>query len=133
MPFKPTEKHIEFYNVVKETLRKCGIKALRADTVQLSSDVLKNIEGFIHGATFGIALYDAFESDSINPNVSLEVGYMLALNKKICILKDKRMEQLNSDILGKLYVSFDSDNMGNELPDVLSDWLEGHDFLSRKD
>jgi len=40
----------------------------------------------MHGSAFGIAIFERLTSDIFNPNVSLEVGYMMAMHKPILYL-----------------------------------------------
>ena len=77
----------------------------------------------MHGCGFGIAVIERLQDDDFNPNVSLEVGYMLALGKPICLLKDKTHKTLQSDLGGKLYRPFDTQDPEASIPPVLSDWL----------
>lgn len=100
-----------------------------------------NIEVFIHGCDFGIGIYaddsilkggniingeeqykEHFKRIRINPNMSQEVGYMLGLQKKVCILKDIKLDKLPSDLAGKIYVEYDGDN-DNDLEEQLGEWL----------
>ena len=64
------------------------------------------------------------ETEQFSPNVSLEVGYLLALRKKVCILKDKNLPNLHADLAGKLYRLFDPHNPLETIPKVLGDWLD---------
>jgi hypothetical protein len=77
----------------------------------------------MHGCGFGIAIFDRIEEEEFSPNVSLEVGYMMALGKDVCLLKDKTLETLHADLLGKLYKPFDPQNAEGTIPNQLSKWL----------
>lgn len=102
-----------------------------------------NIEVFIHGCDFGIGIYaddsmlkgsdniddkEHFKRIRINPNMSQEVGYMLGLQKKVCILKDKKLDKLPSDLAGKIYVEYQDKN---DLENKLSEWLYGKGFAKK--
>lgn len=84
--------------------------AIRADDKQYhdDDDLFSNILTYIHGCGFGIAVFERIEIDELNPNVALEVGYMVALGKSICFLKDNTLRTLHADLVGKLYRVFDS-------------------------
>jgi len=84
----------------------------------------------IYGCGFGISVFERIEADDFNPNVSLEVGYMMALNaKSICFLKDKTLKALQTDIIGKLYKPFDTRNAKKTIPPALEKWLKDKKFI----
>ncbi|MFA4903228.1 MAG: hypothetical protein WC600_10850 [Desulfobaccales bacterium] len=76
MSFKSTKLHINIYKVLKDIFNKFNINLLRADIRSYSDDLLINIESYIYGCSFAIAVFERLESDIFNPNVSFEVGYM---------------------------------------------------------
>jgi hypothetical protein len=49
---------------------------------------------------------------------------MMALRKNICLLKDKTMKTLHTDIIGKLYQTFDPQDPLTSIPLVIRKWLE---------
>src|SRR5262249_8048062 len=58
-----------------------------------------------------------------NPNVSLELGYMMALKKPILLLKEKHLNTLPSDVVGNLYKSFDSRDVSDSIRASVLEWL----------
>jgi hypothetical protein len=72
---------------------------------------------------FGIAVFERLTQDQFNPNVSLEVGYMMALRKPVCLLKDLTLHSLSSDLAGKIYENFDVQRPEETLPLALDNWL----------
>jgi nucleoside 2-deoxyribosyltransferase len=83
---------------------------------------------YIYGCGLGVAIYERIESESFNPNVSLEIGYMLALEKPVCLLKEKTLKTLHSDLIGKLYQSFDVYKPSTSIPHALYKWLKDKGF-----
>ena len=77
----------------------------------------------MQGCSFGIALFDRINTDEFNPNVSLEIGYMMALNKPVLLLKDKTLKSLQTDLVGKLYYQFDFQYPEKTIPIVLDKWM----------
>jgi len=96
-----------------------GIVGLRADDKQYHDNLLRNVLTYIHGCNMGVAVFERIEADSFNPNVSFEVGYMRALNKPVCLLKDRTMKTLYTDLLGELYKSFDPQSPNDSIPPEL--------------
>lgn len=77
----------------------------------------------MHGCGSGIAVFERLEEENFNPNVAFEVGYMLAMKKPVCLLKDRTLTTLHADLMGKIYKEFDPQNPSKTIPAVLSRWL----------
>lgn len=128
MKYSNTKAHQEIVEAIKETLSTFDIKGVRADDRQFHDDLFPNILTYMHGCGLGIAVFERIEADEFNPNVSLEVGYMLALGKPICFLKDKTMRTLQTDLTGKLYRPFDPYDVHNTISLQLFGWLADRNF-----
>lgn len=128
MRFSKTTSHDEMVDAVKTALKTNDIIGLRADDREYHSDTLWNILTYIHGCGFGIAIFERIDSDDYNSNVGLEIGYTIALGKKVCLLKDRTMKTLQSDLMGRLYQQFDTRDAGNSIPKVLTKWLRDWGF-----
>lgn len=126
MRFGNSTVHSEITEAIKAALAKHGITALRADDFEFHPDVFPNILTYMHGCSFGIAVYERIENNDPNPNVALEVGYMLAQRKPVCLLKDKTLNNLPSDIVGKLYRPFDTRDVTDSISKALDPWIGYH-------
>jgi predicted nucleotide-binding protein len=91
-----------------------------------------NVRTHLHGCGFGIAIYERIETDEPNANVGLEVGYFLAMNKPVLLLKDKTVETLPADLAGKLYKQFDPHDPEGTIPNQLTKWLEDYGIIVSK-
>jgi hypothetical protein len=123
MKFSRTKAHEEIAAAIKSALGEYGIKGVRADDKQYHDDLFPNIQTYIHGCAFGIAVFERIEADDFNPNVSLEVGYMLALKRPVCLLKDRTLRTLHTDLIGKLYRLFDPQDIYPTITKELGKWL----------
>lgn len=123
MQFGSTTPHTEIVACIKTTLEKHGITALRADDKEYMDDLFPNIKTYMHACDFGVAVYDRITEDDFNPNVSLEVGYMLGMGKNVLLLKDKTLRSLNTDLTGKLYKAFDTTAVDSTMPTHIEKWL----------
>ena len=85
------------------------------------SVVWDSIQVFMHGCDFGIAIYtgDSISFENASDDKSLQVGYMLGLQKEICFLKHQELNKAPSDLAEMIYVEFTPDN----LREVLFRWL----------
>lgn len=129
MQFGSTELHGSILAGIRDALGKYGIIALRADDREYHDDLFPNVLTYMHGCGFGIAVFERLCQDDFNPNVSLEVGYMRAISKPICLLKDKTLQTLQTDLVGKLYREFDPQNPVGTIPPQLSKWMTDKGLL----
>lgn len=123
MQFGDTDLHKSIVACVKDTLKKHEITALRADDKQYSDDLFPNIKTYMHACDFGVAIFDRITEDDFNPNVSLEVGYMLGLGKNVLLLKDATLKSLQTDLTGKLYKPFNTIDVDHTMPQQIEKWL----------
>jgi hypothetical protein len=124
MQFGRTQAHDKIVQGIRDTLAPHGIIALRADDKEYHSSLLPNIQTYLHGCDFGIAVFERIEQDDFNPNVSLEVGYMMAMGKEVCLLKDRTLRTLPTDLVGRLYRMFDPQDPVGSIPGELTKWLK---------
>ena len=123
MKYGGTVAHVNIVQGINDALAAHGISAVRADDIEYHPDIYYNILTYLHGCGFGIAVFDRIEAEDFNPNVSLEVGYILALGKRVCLLKDKTLPKLQTDLVGWLYRIFDPQDPVTSIPPVLTKWM----------
>ena len=124
MRFSETAAHGKIVDAIRQATDSLGVRALRADDRTYHDDLFYNVLTYLYGCYFGIAVFERLETDEFNPNVALEVGYMLALGKPVCLLKDRTLRTLQTDLVGKLYVGFDPQDPGGTIPSQLEKWMK---------
>jgi hypothetical protein len=129
MSFSHTNAHANVLKVVQGTTAEIGIRALRADGQAYHDDLFFNVLTYAYGCDFGIAVFEKLETHEFNPNVALEVGYMLALGRPVCLLKDRTLTTLQADLIGRLYLPFDVQNPGETIPPLLRNWMKDKGFV----
>lgn len=122
MRFDDTDLHKKILQAVRSWCEKQGIVGLRADDKRYADELWPNVRTYMHGCGFGIAVFERLTTDEFNPNVSLEVGYMLALGKPVCVLKDSTLKTLPSDLIGRLYDNFNVQRP-NSIKPKLDKWI----------
>jgi hypothetical protein len=130
MQFVQSNAHTAILGGIRKASDPFHFIALRADDKQYHDNLLFNILTYIYGCRFGIAVFERIESETINPNVSLEVGYLLGLDKPVCFLKDHTLKTLQTDLIGQLYKQFDTQNCESTIPAVLWKWMEDKGIIS---
>ncbi len=129
MKFDDTRLQNELIKTIKTEGNKLGISFIRADDKPYADELLPNIRTYMHGCGFGIAIFERLTSDIFNPNVSLEVGYMMAMKKPILFLKDGTLPKLHTDLVSKLYEEFDIQNPEKSIPKILTKWLKNAELI----
>jgi hypothetical protein len=123
MRFDETPAHQRITEEIKKALSSAGIVGVRADDREYHPDLWPNVLTYLHGCDFGIAVFERIEREDFNPNVALEVGYMLALGKDVCFLKDQTLTVLPADLIGKLYKPFNVQRIPQSISPKLRKWL----------
>jgi hypothetical protein len=123
MPFRETTIHAKIHATLQRLMTEVGFNLLRADDHSYSDDLLANIEAYMYGCRFAIAVHKRVLSDAHNPNVAFEVGYMMGLKKEVCLLKGMSVSALPSDLQGRLYVPFDAQDLERSLSNNVRAWL----------
>ena len=123
MRFAPAKPFQRIVKVIKATTEAHGLGLLRADEYGFHADLWGNVQTLLHGCAFGIAVYERINTNEPNANVGLEVGYLMAMNKPVLLLKDNTVPALHSDLTGKLYKTFDPHDPEHTIPDQLTKWL----------
>ena len=118
-----SEKHFsEIESSIRVALSRYGLIARLAKDGSVVDDLWENITNYMRFCRFGIAVFEDIDEREFNPNISLELGYMYALNKRCLLLKEKRMPRLPVDICGRIYRDFDALNIQASIQEQVSEW-----------
>jgi hypothetical protein len=123
MRFGDGKPYEQIVCVIRQAAESHGLMVVRADEIEFHAHLWENIRTYLHGCSFGIAIYERIQGEEQNANVGLEVGYLLAMNKPVLIFKDKTVKALQSDLAGKLYKNFDPHDPDKTIPKQLTSWL----------
>lgn len=122
MSFENSKFHTEITQLLEKHLHKYQINLIRADYKNYSDELWRNIQTYLHGCRYAFAVFERISTEQFNPNVSLEVGYVLSMQKKICLLKERTLPKLPTDIVGRLYYEFDIQNMNQSIERAIDKW-----------
>ncbi len=129
MRFTPGKPFDGIVKAIQETGDDLGLSILRADQNEFHADLWGNVRTHLEACSFGIAVYERIDQDEPNANVGLEVGYLLAQNKPVLLLKEKTVKNLQADLMGKLYKQFDEHDPQGTIPDQLRAWLKDYGIV----
>lgn len=128
MPFHEGHNLPRVESFLKQALRQFGLILVRVDNGAYDDSLWGNISVYMHGCGFAITILDSSQAGAHNSNVMLETGFMLGLNKPVCILKDKQVK-IMSDLVGQLYKEFDSTDPVSVVNPVVR-WLREKKLIS---
>jgi len=124
MRFHETAQFDEIYTAIKSSLKERGFTAVRADDRDYTGELWSNIEVYMACCRYGIAVFENIEESNFNPNVALELGYLLARRKRCLILKEKRLSALPADVIHRLYKPFDAFDIANSVRREVGRWVD---------
>lgn len=71
-----------------------------------------------------VSVFEDIDHRDFNPNVSLELGYMLGKHKRCLILKERRLQQLPTDVVNRLYKPFDAFDIEGSIGSQVLEWID---------
>ncbi|MGC2110215.1 MAG: hypothetical protein WA655_11910 [Candidatus Korobacteraceae bacterium] len=118
--------------LIRETVQSYGFEAVLAKDKLFWSDKWRNIEFFMQHARYGIVVLEQMQEPQLNPNVTVEMGYMLGLGKPCLLLRERSFHALPGDLLNQLYEPFDSGQLRKTVTQSIETWLRklGHQKLT---
>lgn len=123
MRFDESPQQLAIQRAINDALARHGITALRADGRMYHRHLFYNIATYMHGCGMGVAVFERLKQDDFNPNISLEVGFMAALDKPLCLLKDSTLRCLQTDLVGWIYRPFDTYDPAAKIRKEIESWL----------
>jgi hypothetical protein len=87
-----------------------GLRFHLASDRQIVDDLWANVTAHIWACRNGIAFFEDRARRGINYNLTIEVGSMLVLGRRIAILKDTTVATLPTDLTAKIYKNVDLAN-----------------------
>lgn len=124
MRFLESPQLDEVHASIRDALAARAFEAVRADGRDYTGELWSNIEVYMTCCRLGIAVFEDIESRDFNPNVSLELGYMLGRRKRCLILKEQRLPDLPADVVHRLYKPFDVFNIGVSVTREVARWVD---------
>jgi hypothetical protein len=123
MRFGRTDQLDAIHATLRSALEATGMTALRADDKDYTQELWTNLEVYMTGCEFGIAVFEQIDQRDFNPNVSLELGYMLATGRRCLLLKEQRLPTLPADVVHRLYKEFDAYHIEDTVGQQVRRWV----------
>jgi DNA-binding MarR family transcriptional regulator len=84
-----------------------GLTLHLASDRMIVDDLWTNVLAHMWASRYGIAFIEDVEGEGLNYNLTIEVGGMLITGRRTALLKDRGVEKLPTDLVGKIYKSVD--------------------------
>lgn len=125
---KSDARYRELIRSIKDELEINGYKGWVASDLTLVPQLWDNVRAFMIGCPFAIAVFtqDGGGAASYNPNVAVELGFMLSRYKETLLLKDKETPELFTDLTGFLNEEFDLENAEKTVRPIVKRWVESN-------
>ncbi|MFZ2880449.1 MAG: TIR domain-containing protein [Phototrophicaceae bacterium] len=130
--FRSSQVFSQIENAIRASLNSYSLNLLRADYRQNSALLWKNVQEYIDSSSYGIAVVEELEDDYVSPNVTFELGYMLAQHKPCLVLKEKRVKNFPADLSGFIYAEFDVANIPASVSESVDMWIRTTTGLGKK-
>jgi len=123
MRFSDTPQMKQIHRAIVDGLKEHGMNAVRADDRDYTGELWSNIEVYLTGCQYGIAVFEDIDQRDFNPNVSLELGYLMGRGKRTLLLKEKRLPRVPTDVVHRLYKEFDGYDIENSIKREVGQWI----------
>lgn len=124
--FKAEAPFPEIVEAVRNACAAKGLNVLRADDKEYTDDLWDNVLTYLYGCDHAIAIFDQINYREFNPNIALEVGFLLAQCKRVLLLKDIAIPVMPADIVGKIYRNFNTYKAAETIPPQINKWLQDY-------
>jgi protein-tyrosine-phosphatase len=116
----------QLFNAAQKEVEAHGLIALRADMKTFSQVLWWNVVTYMLGSSYGICIYEPNALCPFNPNISIEAGFMLALDKPVLFLVNSDTSRLPTDFSGHIYKEYRGAPSwrGRSIKAAVRDWIE---------
>lgn len=113
-------------NTVKDAVRARYYHPQLAGETQLHHNLWENVECQMLACARGIAIVEDRFNPKLNPNVSMEWGWMRAMKRPVLYLIEKAVpaEQIPADVMGLIRSRFKWDDPEADIPRLIAENLE---------
>jgi hypothetical protein len=126
MRFQDQPPFENILRAIQDTCGKLNLKVLRADNKEYTDDLWDNVMTYMYGCKSAIAVFDQINYREFNPNVAMEVGFLLSQCKKVLLLKDLAIPVMPTDIAGKIYRPFNTHDPRGTIPPQIEKWVSDY-------
>ena len=109
--------------VTRAVCSEYGLEFHLASDRKIVDDLWANVEAHIWACQHAIAFYEDRTGEGLNYNMNIEVGSCMVLGRRIAVLKDKPIEKLPTDLVGRIFNEVDLDDSAT-VEGAVRRWIE---------
>jgi len=108
---------------VEDAVKKCGFTPRIASGKRYHPGLWDNVEVYLFGCRRGIAIVESKYRQELNPNVTMEWGWMRGMGKDVLYLVEGTFDLARADISGLLQDRFLWDAPEADISKAINQWL----------
>ena len=99
-----------------------GMEFHLASDRAIHDDLWSNVAAHMWASRYGVAFFEDRRGRGVNYNLTIEVGSMLMTGRRCALLKDKSIDRLPTDLVGRIYKGVDFDSTPT-IEAVVHSWI----------
>ncbi len=103
---KPDQQLQKVINAVRDAVIACGFKPHLASDKRYHPEMFRNIEVYLMGCSRAIAIVESKHTKELNPNVTMEWGWLRATDREVLYLVEETFDRGRADISGLISDKF---------------------------
>lgn len=96
---------------VRGALGPHGLRLNLANDKIVDEDLWGNVAAYAWACKFGVGLIENRVGEGVNPNLLIEAGAMHIAGRRCALLKDRTVERMPTDLIGRIRKDVDFDNV----------------------
>ncbi|HEX8179682.1 MAG TPA: hypothetical protein VF525_09100 [Pyrinomonadaceae bacterium] len=108
--------------IAREVCQLHGLEFHLASDRAIDDDLWTNVAAHMWASHYGIAFFEDRRKRGMNYNLAIEVGGMLTSGRRCALLKDKSIDRMPTDLVGRIYKSVDLDDE-DSIRSALHAWI----------
>jgi hypothetical protein len=93
--------------VARDVCAAHGLELHLASDRQIVDDLWGNVAAHMWACSYGIGFFEDQAERGLNYNLTIEVGSMLVLGRRTALLKDRSIDRMPTDLVGRIYHDVD--------------------------
>lgn len=99
-----------------------GMEFHLASDRKIVDDLWSNVDAHMWACRYGIGFFENRRNKGLNYNLTIEVGGMLTIGRRLALLKDPSIARMPTDLVGKIYTDVNL-NDSTAVGTVIHAWL----------
>ncbi|MBV9766083.1 MAG: hypothetical protein JOZ48_14655 [Acidobacteriaceae bacterium] len=108
---------------VRDSVAKVGFKSHMACDKTYNPMLWRNVEFYLLACSKGIAIVESQHTPELNPNVTMEWGWMRGMNRQVLFLIERSFDKRRADLSGLIEAPFDWNNPETEIENAVKKFL----------